>query len=513
MRDLQPISVVEDRGFIALVKTLDPRYQIPSRKKLMEGTINNMYEDCKAKVMATLQNENHVILTTDMWTSRSTEAYLTVSCHFINNWQMQEFVLETGHFSAQHTADNISAELKRIAEEWGITQKVLAVVTDNGANMVSAVHKAGWKHYPCFAHTLNLVVKDAIKTSPEIFHLLEKCRSIVSFFHHSTKASEKLKQIQKQLKVTEHKLIISVETRWNSAFYMLERLHEQMDPVTTALCLLGKSDLCFTNEERAVIHLTIEALKPFEEATREVSAEKHISISKVIPLVSLLLRATAASERQGCSFAAELAQQCQRRFRGVETIHSLAASTFLDMRFKHLAFRDKDHVEAVKKRLLSEMQDVHLATSELAAAPLEATSTSVLRSVSVPTASSASSVTPPMTPHTASATSRGGIWEDFDIQVISAQQQQLGSSDSIIEMRRYAEEKVVPRNQDPLVWWRNHEQTFPTLSKLAKKYLGITASSVPSERIFSKAGELISQRRNRLKGKNVNILLFLHKNL
>ncbi len=138
-----------------------------------------MYEDCKAKVMATLQNENHVILTTDMWTSRSTEAYLTVSCHFINNWQMQEFVLETGHFSAQHIADNISAELKRIAEEWGITQKVLAVVTDNGANMVSAVHKAGWKHYPCFAHTLNLVVKDAIKTSPEIFHLLEKCRSIV----------------------------------------------------------------------------------------------------------------------------------------------------------------------------------------------------------------------------------------------------------------------------------------------------------------------------------------------
>lgn len=118
-----------------------------------------------------------------------------------------------------------------------------------------------------------------------------------------------------------------------------------------------------------------------------------------------------------------------------------------------------------------------------------------------------------MTPRTASATPKGGIWEDFDIQVISAQQQQSGSSDSIIEMRRYAEEKVVPRNQDPLVWWRNHEQTFPTLSKLAKKHLGITASSVPSERIFSKAGELISQRKNRLKGKNVNILLFLHKNL
>ncbi len=117
---------------------------------------------------------------------------------------MHEFVLETGHFSAQHTVDNISAELKIKAEEWGIAQKVLVVVTDNGANMVSAVHQAGWKHYPCFAHTLNLLVKDAIKASLEIFH--------------------QLKEIQKQLKVTENKQI-SVETSWNSGFYMFERLH------------------------------------------------------------------------------------------------------------------------------------------------------------------------------------------------------------------------------------------------------------------------------------------------
>lgn len=34
VRDLQPISVVEDRGFVAIVKNLDPPYQIPSWKKL-----------------------------------------------------------------------------------------------------------------------------------------------------------------------------------------------------------------------------------------------------------------------------------------------------------------------------------------------------------------------------------------------------------------------------------------------------------------------------------------------
>lgn len=121
VRDLQPVSTVEDRGFLAFVKTLDPRYQIPSRKALMESTINKMYAECKAEAMEKLQHANHVILTKDMWTLRSTEAYLTVSCHFINNWQMQEVVLETSNFTAQHTAENISAELKRISEEWGVT--------------------------------------------------------------------------------------------------------------------------------------------------------------------------------------------------------------------------------------------------------------------------------------------------------------------------------------------------------------------------------------------------------
>ncbi|KAK7158565.1 hypothetical protein R3I94_005021 [Phoxinus phoxinus] len=80
-------------------------------------------------------------------------------------------------------------------------------------------------------------------------------------------------------------------------------------------------------------------------------------------------------------------------------------------------------------------------------------------------------------------------------------------------MRRYSEEKFIPRDKDPLVWWQEHHQTYPGLSKLAVKYLGTVATSVPAERVFSKAGEVVSKKRNRLKGKTVNMLLFLNKNL
>ena len=94
--------------------------------------------------------------------------------------------------------------------------------------MVAAVHKAGWAHYPCFAHTLNLVMKDSFKAHPDLLEIQQKSSAIVVFFHHSTKAADKLKEIQVQQKFTEKKLIQAVETRWNSVFHM------------SSLCLSGE---------------------------------------------------------------------------------------------------------------------------------------------------------------------------------------------------------------------------------------------------------------------------------
>lgn len=90
-----------------------------------------------------------------------------------------------------------------------------------------------------------------------------------------------------------------------------------------------------------VTRLSINVLCPFEEATREMSPEKYVSVSKVIPLVSLLLRTTKASESQGSKQAAQLSGHCHRRFNSTETFYDFAVCTFLDNRFKNLGFCDK----------------------------------------------------------------------------------------------------------------------------------------------------------------------------
>ena len=79
------------------------------------------------------------------------------------------------------------------------------------------------------------------------------------------------------------------------------------------------------------------------------------------------------------------------------------------------------------------------------------------------------------------------------------------------EMQRYMDMKFLDIKADPLQWWEEHSPLFPHLSTIARKYIIIPATSVPSERLFSKAGELVSKKRSCLKSSTIDMVLFLNK--
>ena len=66
---------------------------------------------------------------------------------------------------------------------------------------------------------------------------------------------------------------------------------------------------------------------------------------------------------------------------------------------------------------------------------------------------------------------------------------------------------------NPLIWWKTKQLKFPTVAKLAKKYLGIPATSASSERIFSKARRIITGDRNRLAPEIAGTLFYINDNL
>jgi hypothetical protein len=74
----------------------------------------------------------------------------------------------------------------------------------------------------------------------------------------------------------------------------------------------------------------------------------------------------------------------------------------------------------------------------------------------------------------------------------------LANQDTIQdEYDRYIETKI-DLVEDPITWWRNHEGTYPDLSKMAFDHMAIPAMSDEPERTFSKAGYIITSRRSQL---------------
>jgi hypothetical protein len=62
-----------------------------------------------------------------------------------------------------------------------------------------------------------------------------------------------------------------------------------------------------------------------------------------------------------------------------------------------------------------------------------------------------------------------------------------------------------------LMWWKLHAVHFPYLSRLARRYLAMPATSDSVERLFSVAGQVVTTKRARLHPSTVTLLVFLHE--
>ncbi|XP_043286601.1 uncharacterized protein [Venturia canescens] len=67
-------------------------------------------------------------------------------------------------------------------------------------------------------------------------------------------------------------------------------------------------------------------------------------------------------------------------------------------------------------------------------------------------------------------------------------------SSAKVELKRYLKSSLLIRNSDPVVWWGTEENQYSKLEELAMKYLSIPATSIPCERVFPKAGEMLSNK-------------------
>ncbi|KAM9391553.1 uncharacterized protein KZ484_003063 [Pholidichthys leucotaenia] len=124
VKDCQPLSIVKSEGFRELVQALQPLYVLPTRKTIKQ-MVAKKYEEERERVKKEVQQAVAVSITADMWTSVNMEAYLALTCHYINeNLQLCTSVLGVQYFPQSHTADNLAQVKRGMMEDWAITNKV-----------------------------------------------------------------------------------------------------------------------------------------------------------------------------------------------------------------------------------------------------------------------------------------------------------------------------------------------------------------------------------------------------
>ena len=505
--DLLPLSVVESKYFRNLMEKANSKYQVPSRKHLTSKLIHEKVSNLKESIISELKSVTNVCLTLDLWSNRQMRAFLGITGHYITEWQLKSVMLACSRFKGKHTAEKILQEYEETVSSFEIGHKVSNIVTDNAANMVKAFNfplpgfESGSKpneteayveklcdetevcdddssgnfetlpnHSSCFAHTLQLVVRDGLnECGSHLRQIITKASSIVNYIRKSVNASEFLED-QKRLQA-------SNTTRWNSQFYMLNSILSVSEDKLNSL----ECSVKLTAYERKLLQELCTILQPFEEATLEVQKEHTVSASLAVPLtVALKNQMQSISSTYNSKMVTTLKSSLQKRMSKYEEDENFITAAILDPRFKMSWCFSENTRERHISNIRSKMN-------------------------SVDSLSYADEVSPPRKIQKSS----GSL---FSFLPQASSNRQRHTSGSINELDLYLSEDEEGHKCDIMAYWQSNAKKFPTLSKMAVTYLALPASSAPVERLFSIAGKVFRADRCLLKDKNFEALMFLKCN-
>ncbi|KAJ8273908.1 hypothetical protein GJAV_G00106820 [Gymnothorax javanicus] len=295
--DLLPLRFVNSKKFRAVMHLAEPRFSVPERKKLSSLVLSAVCSDVETKLKLQMHQAQDLCLTVDIWSSRDMRSFLGITGHFILDHTLHSIMVSCLRFKGSHSANRILTVYQETLAHFDIAEKVTHIITDNASNIVKAFTLPGMedlatsededveeeeeeeddlqeqplpdelKHLqaqrsPCFAHTLQLVVKDGLKEAAAVQKVIKKVSKIVSHCRKSTKSSELLEG--------HTKLQLANATRWNSQVSMVQSLPKL--PAATLDQIKANAEISLSAYELQLCTELVDILQPFQLATDFVQA-------------------------------------------------------------------------------------------------------------------------------------------------------------------------------------------------------------------------------------------------
>jgi len=144
------------------------------------------------------------------------------------------------------------------------------------------------EHLACFAHSLQLVVRDGLAsiTGPSR-GVISKCCKLTSLTHQSALFRGSYEAVMG----TGRSIPAANDTRWNSTYRQIVVISNlDIELLASLLKQTNHDNLVLSAKEVAILQELVEVLAPFAEATDLSQGEKTVTISCIVPTVLALNR-------------------------------------------------------------------------------------------------------------------------------------------------------------------------------------------------------------------------------
>lgn len=126
-------------GIASILNIADKMYT-PVCRGTITNRVDAYFSEMKGDIKTTINEQDRVSLTVDIWTDRNMRGFLGVTAHFLSTSPLkpQSLLLACTRFKGSHTGEHISEALETVCAEYSIKQKISYVISDNAANMLRA---------------------------------------------------------------------------------------------------------------------------------------------------------------------------------------------------------------------------------------------------------------------------------------------------------------------------------------------------------------------------------------
>ncbi|XP_043475867.1 zinc finger BED domain-containing protein DAYSLEEPER-like [Leptopilina heterotoma] len=340
--------------------------------------------------------------------------------------------------------------------------------------------------------------------------VIKRLRGLLKKLKYSEKLREKLKCCCATVEVEILSPTIDIATRWNSSYEMI-KLALRMKPALKLLCKLNPdlNKFCLQESEWQLLEGILKYLRYFKTLSLTLSGEKYITIPMVVVGFNMLLDKL----QDGINI---FDQKIRKSGVEIQIKNALEAATekilkhyskfnwmycavlLLDPRFKLETFQltawGKEMVNESLKKFENIYKESYYKTSTNVTEMFQDDDLSCNQD----------------TPDEDD--------DDDDLKINSLFRKRNTASVSLnnatnswrSEIDKYFLLERATEDVDIGQWWKNHENIFPNLSRMAKDLFSIQATSVPAERLFSRAGLIIRKHRNRLTNESAKNLICLN---